>query len=486
MTGKTKSFVVSALILVLISGSALYQFFIKPNELLGRLPEVDLSGTENRVRSKISELRNSVENNPLSSVTWGKYGINLFIHDRKEESIVCFETASSLDPHEFMWSYYCGLAYEETGSDPSEKYAKTRDIRDNYIPLEYRFANLLLNKGEIQKALVQFESIKNKEPNSPYGFIGLAECKLALGQPAEALKILEGVKNIFPGSRELRSLLSETYRELGNFSGALAESRMAEQLVTRKIYDPLYVEMIDEGVSSFWFQYRGDQYIRDGKYKLAEAEFQQALKEKHDAETLNNIGFTLQLQNKLHEASDYYQKALEIDPNYSEALNNYSVILFNDTNYSEAIAYAKKAVHLKPGLADGYLNLGSYYKKIGKLRKSLDMFQKGSGIQPADLRFKYQMAWLHAAAPFRFVRDGRRAVLFAEEVCELAGFEDPNTLDVLAAAYAENGNFKKAVKTAETALKKAGQQGKTGQISEIKKRMELYKSNKPYREIVNE
>jgi len=42
--------------------------------------------------------------------------VNLYVHDFRREAISCFQQAAALDPKEFRWPYYCGLALSEDGS----------------------------------------------------------------------------------------------------------------------------------------------------------------------------------------------------------------------------------------------------------------------------------------------------------------------------------------------------------------------------------
>jgi tetratricopeptide (TPR) repeat protein len=61
------------------------------------------------------------------------------------------------------------------------------------------------------------------------------------------------------------------------------------------------------------------------------------------------------------------------------------------------------------------------------------------------------LAWLLATCPDGGVRDGQRAVVLAEQVVASTP-KDAAYLDTLAAAYAEVGRFKDAVKTQQAAL----------------------------------
>ena len=63
-----------------------------------------------------------------------------------------------------------------------------------------------------------------------------------------------------------------------------------------------------------------------------------------------------------------------------------------------------------------------------------------------------------------------------ETICEETEWEDASFVDTLAAAYAEQGEFEKAVEAEEKAIKLA-----EGDSSEAyKARLALYKDDKPY------
>lgn len=59
--------------------------------------------------------------------------------------------------------------------------------------------------------------------------------------------------------------------------------------------------------------------------------------------------------------------------------------------------------------------------------------------------------------------------------------ELPEYLDTLAAAYAETGDFEKAVKTAEECLNLAQARGDSALSKDVLQRLQLYRSAKPFR-----
>ena len=69
----------------------------------------------------------------------------------------------------------------------------------------------------------------------------------------------------------------------------------------------------------------------------------------------------------------------------------------------------------------------------------------------------------------------------ARRLSEVAQREDPGFSDTLAAAYAAVGQFAEAVTAAEKALRLAQVAGQTALARQIESRLELYRSDRPYR-----
>ena len=94
----------------------------------------------------------------------------------------------------------------------------------------------------------------------------------------------------------------------------------------------------------------------------------------------------------------------------------------------------------------------------------------------------YNLSWIYATSENSRYRNGIKALKLAEKLCMLTGYQQPLALDALAAAYAENGNFGKAVETAQRALELALQLGPEEHVIGLKKRLKLYQDERPYRQ----
>jgi tetratricopeptide (TPR) repeat protein len=92
------------------------------------------------------------------------------------------------------------------------------------------------------------------------------------------------------------------------------------------------------------------------------------------------------------------------------------------------------------------------------------------------------LAWLMAVCPESKFRDGKKALEYAKKACDLSDWQEPDCVDTLAAAYAEEGHYKEAVKWEKKALG-----GLTGDnLEEGTKALSLYEKGKPYREMPKE
>jgi Tfp pilus assembly protein PilF len=161
---------------------------------------------------------------------------------------------------------------------------------------------------------------------------------------------------------------------------------------------------------------------------------------------LTNLGHMHASRGDLQTARDCFIASMTAKPNHPEA--HYNMALLFDTEHKprEAIDHYKRAIEAKP----------DYSKAINNL------------------------AWMLATAPEPELRDGVEALRLAERAVSLGAPNDPSSLDTLAAACAETGDFARATSTAESAVASAIQAGQTGLANEIRARVDLYRNNQPF------
>jgi Tfp pilus assembly protein PilF len=110
-------------------------------------------------------------------------------------------------------------------------------------------------------------------------------------------------------------------------------------------------------------------------------------------------------------------------------------------------------------------------------------YERALKLQPHDVGILNNFAWVLATAPEDKLRDGHRALALATSACRRTEYKQDYILSTLAAAYAETGDFDSARKWAARAVEaKPSEHAEASRKDELKKELESYKANKPWRE----
>src|SRR6185312_7334377 len=88
-----------------------------------------------------------------------------------------------------------------------------------------------------------------------------------------------------------------------------------------------------------------------------------------------------------------------------------------------------------------------------------------------------EWALMLATSPDPKRRDGKKAVAYATRACEMSGWKEAYHINALAAAYAESGNFAKAVEFQEKA-NRVDSDATTRKLGQA--RLKLYRQKKSY------
>lgn len=90
----------------------------------------------------------------------------------------------------------------------------------------------------------------------------------------------------------------------------------------------------------------------------------------------NNIGLKYFQENHYDLALEAYQKALNIEPNYTNALYNMAGVYLKIKEFDKAIEKLEKVVSLKPNDGDSYYHLAAAYYYSGKYNEAIRNYDK--------------------------------------------------------------------------------------------------------------
>ena len=195
-----------------------------------------------------------------------------------------------------------------------------------------------------------------------------------------------------------------------------------------------------------------------------------------------NLADALARKGLSDEAMVHYEEAIRLQPDYAEAYYNRGSVLFAKGRIDEAIADWEKTLQIQPNDADAYTGLGNALLRKGSLREAIAHYEKALALAPEDPHSRNNVAWVLATASDASIRDGTRAVGFAQEAVQLSGGREPRFLRTLAAAYGESGRFSEALAVAQQAAAVATMQGKTDVANRLEKDLVLYRGRLPLRE----
>ena len=95
-----------------------------------------------------------------------------------------------------------------------------------------------------------------------------------------------------------------------------------------------------------------------------------------------NLGLVKAQQGKIDQATDYYYKALELNPNSVHIHNNLGVALLEQGKVDEAVNHYMTALRLKSDFAETYNNLGVALFKLGKLDRAIWYYREALRLDP--------------------------------------------------------------------------------------------------------
>ena len=198
--------------------------------------------------------------------------------------------------------------------------------------------NALLDHGEAEKAVRQFQEAVRIKPDYTDAHIDLGVALLDQRQTEEAMSQFQEAIRLEPD-------YAQAYMNLG-------------------------IALLDQG-------------------RIGEAigQDQEAIRLKADyAEAHYNLGVALLTQSQTTKAIGQFQEAIRLKPDYAEARNNLGAVLLKQGQTEAAIGQLQEAVRLKPDYADAQRNLATALELKGKSNERPSTPELPNSAEPSPLR----------------------------------------------------------------------------------------------------
>jgi tetratricopeptide (TPR) repeat protein len=146
---------------------------------------------------------------------------------------------------------------------------------------------------------------------------------------------------------------------------------------------------------------------------------------------------------------------------------------------NEALFHELQAISWKPDHAGAHYGAGHILSLQNQIEDAIPHFRRAIELQPEMLPAIDSLVWILAAHEKASVRNGPEAVRLAQRAVALTGSADPRSLQALAVATAEAGDFPAAIDAARKALKLAEGAGDRDLARELSLQLRLFQEGHP-------
>lgn len=464
----------------------------------------DLSNLEPGVREQITTAQAALATSTEAtrSDAYGRLGEIYHAYSLTSAARECYLNANRLAPKDFRWIYLLARLDQQEGrfDDAISRYRTARTLKPDYIAVLVNLGNIFLELNRLDDATESFKAALQLDQNNPAAHYGLGQVAISKRSYAEAVDHFEKTLAQVPEANRVHYSLAMAYRGLGNADKVKAH--LAQQgTVGVRVSDPLVDGLQDSIAGERLHLSRGKIAFEAQRYAEAASEFRKAVQANRDSAAARvNLGAALTQLGDLNGAVEQFEEALRIEPGKSNAHYNLAVLLARQNKHDEAITHLRSALKVessdlsarfllaqelnKQGRLDEALTEYSnvvqadpsneaalleqvrlLYRK-GQVKQALDGLEKAHAQYPQRGRTVVMLAYLLAASPQLELRNGGRALEFAERVYNTTGAVQHGALVLL--ALAELGRCSEAIDWQRRMIDAAEQQRNKDLLDKLK------------------
>jgi tetratricopeptide (TPR) repeat protein len=180
-------------------------------------------------------------------------------------------------------------------------------------------------------------------------------------------------------------------------------------------------------------------------------------------------------------AHEDFTEAIRIDPKMANAYAERGNLLFSRGDLDGALNDCNEAIRVSPRLYEALILRSNIWVRKGNLDKGLADLTDAIQLAPSNSIAYCHRAKIYSSAADPRYRNGNLAIADGKTACELTNWRNGGSIAILAAAFAEAGNFEDAIKWQTNALDLTPE-GFDEFRSEFQQQLELYRAGKPYRD----
>jgi tetratricopeptide (TPR) repeat protein len=253
-------------------------------------------------------------------------------------------------------------------------------IRDDPTSVQayYLLGNISYEEKKYTEAADYFGKVLLLKPDFEPVYVDLAGAQVMADKPELALKTIGTAQQLFPQRFQFEYLAGMACSRLKEFTNAISHFTTAEVIGKASSTNAL-----NEG---FYFQF-GAACERNGDYAQAADYFQRCIDiDPNFSEALNYLGYMWAERGEhLDRARELIRRALKIEPENAAYLDSMGWVLFQLHQPKEALDYILKAIRLSEEEdATVYEHLGDVYQALNQTEKAREAWSKALRLEPSD------------------------------------------------------------------------------------------------------
>jgi tetratricopeptide (TPR) repeat protein len=245
--------------------------------------------------------------------------------------------------------------------------------------LYYSLAQLALEEKQPEKAADYLSKAILLNPDAAPAYAELARIQISLKKTSDALATLDRARAKFPQNFLLEYLSGVAFSQQKAFPEAIQHFTSAEVIA-----QATHPQWLDE---HFYFDL-GAVHERKGDYTEAEKYFEKCLQLAPEfAEALNYLGY-MWAEKGLHlpRSRELIEKALKLEPKNPAYLDSFAWVLFKLEEPKKALDYILKAVEFSEEAdATLYDHLGDIYVAVHQPDKAREAWQKSLAVEANEV-----------------------------------------------------------------------------------------------------
>ncbi len=356
--------------------------------------------------------------------------------------------------------------------------------------------------GRTKEAIRAFEKTVALSPTNPMVLAELGDALANSGRLDEAVELLKTSFAIDGESVKTRAHLAEALRRLGRMDEALPHCRFVFRELHPKEaddYETLSFLLANRGFTAEAVEHYRQAISGSPSNPQVGFAFNLAMiRMGHAAPAGDNLREMIQYNPEMgpaliqagvdraekglsEESKHIFELGVTIPPLAQDAHFNLAVLASSAGDVREAVRHYERVLEVEPSYEKVVGELSKIYLANRRIADAIRVLDGAVRDAQDNVIMIISLAHILATCQDGRLRDGSKALGLARHACELTDRTNPAALMTLAAAFAETGDFEKAVAEAREALEIAEENQHESLKTTIQSHLEVFLKGRPYR-----